>query len=60
MKLVKRVLSFDSRDWKHIWTLFKNMNKQLFWYQDYAEAYDSWMWIRIHFTYNGEWMEEDK
>ncbi|MGG5324334.1 hypothetical protein IGJ83_000730 [Enterococcus pernyi] len=57
MKVIKGIFSFDSRDWKHLWFLFKNMHKQLFWYQDYGEACDSWMWIRIHLTYEGKWKE---
>ena len=55
MKIVKRVLSFDHRDWKHVWFLFKNMNIQLL-KGDFAEAYDAWMWIRVHLIYEGKWM----
>lgn len=57
MTIIKRIFAFDSRDWKHLWFLFKNMNKQLL-KGDYAEAYDAWMWIRVHLTYEGKWKED--
>ncbi|EPH89725.1 hypothetical protein D922_03393 [Enterococcus faecalis 06-MB-DW-09] len=57
MKVIKRIFTFDSRDWKHLRFLFKNMIKQLF-KGDYAEAYDAWMWIRIHLTYEGKWKDD--
>lgn len=59
MRLIKRVMGFKSKDYKHLWFLFKNMHKQMF-LGDYAEAYDAWMWIRVHFAYDGRWVEEDK
>lgn len=49
--MIKRVIGFRGHDWKHIWTLFKNMHVQMF-KGDFNEAYDAWMWIKIHFSYD--------
>lgn len=51
MKVIKRALHFDRRDWKHVWWLFKNMWVNLA-KGDLTEAYDAWMWIVVHFSYD--------
>jgi hypothetical protein len=53
MKLIKRVLSFEKHDWKHVWFLFKNMVTQ-FIKGDLHESKDAFMWIKIHFTYDSQ------
>lgn len=55
--MIKRAIGFKIHDWKHLWWLFKNMNSQLF-KGNYLEAYDSWMWIKIHFCYDSKKKQE--
>lgn len=48
---MKRVLTFNKQDWKHIGFLTKNMFIQFF-KGDLAESYEAWMWIKVHFSYD--------
>lgn len=49
--MIKRILKFDKDDWDHVWWLFKNMCRSI-WNYDFGEAYESWLWIKIHFQYD--------
>lgn len=42
MKVIKRALNFDYKDWKHVGWLFGDMIKQTF-KGEFHEAYDAWM-----------------
>lgn len=49
--MLTRIIKFKSHDWKHIFVLLKNMNRQLF-KGDLFEAHEAWMWIKIHFSHD--------
>lgn len=51
--MIKRILNFDSKDWNHVWCLFKNMVVQ-FCKGDLLEAKDAWYFIRFHFEYDSK------
>lgn len=51
--MIKRILKFKKHDWQHIWGLVKDMHKQAF-IGEFAEAYEAWMWIKVHFRYDSE------
>lgn len=51
--MLKRILSFDKQDWKHIAFLFKNMIKQFF-KGDIQESKEAFIWIKTHLSYDSE------
>lgn len=53
--MIKRILKFKTHDWKHIYTLSKTMISNLI-KLDFLEAYDSFMWIKVHLTYDSNRM----
>lgn len=52
--MLNRILKFDTRDWKHMRFLFLNMLNQLFIKFDYHEAKESYIWMKIHISYDSK------
>lgn len=59
INISRRIMGFKSHDWKHLWFLFKNMHIQLF-KGDLLEAYDAWMWIRVHLSYDSTYVPNEE
>jgi len=56
--MIKRIFSFNKKDWKHIWWLFINMNKQAF-KTNFSESYEAWLFIKLHFKYDSKLIKEE-
>lgn len=56
--MIKRIFSFNKKDWKHIWWLFINMIKQALKF-NFSESYEAWLFIKLHFTYDSKLVEGD-
>ncbi|MCP1459499.1 hypothetical protein J3D57_001469 [Bacillus amyloliquefaciens] len=48
--MIKRIMSFKSDDWRHIFFLLKSAAKNFF-KGDFHEANDALYWIRIHLSF---------
>lgn len=55
--MVKRIINFDKQDWKHMRFLFKNMLIQFFVKFDWHETKESYIWMKIHLTYDSTKVE---
>jgi hypothetical protein len=49
--LIKRILNFDKKDWKHILWLLKNSVIQLF-KGNLSESKEALYWVKIHICYD--------
>jgi hypothetical protein len=53
MKIIKRIIQFDNKDWKHISWLISMMFKG-WWNGDWKQIVESWFWLRIHLEYDSK------
>lgn len=54
--MIKRILSFDKRDWEHVSWLFGNMIKN-FWLCRFEDSYEAWFFIKLHFGHDHKRMK---
>lgn len=51
--MLKRIINFDKRDWKHVWWLFTKILNG--WYNgNLNQIVDAYYWIRIHLEYDSK------
>lgn len=50
-RMIKRIIRFDSQDWKHCAWLFKIMIKR-FWLCEFEESYEAWLFLKLHLTHD--------
>ncbi len=51
LSVLKRLVNFNKKDWKHVWWLFKNMIKQFF-IGDLHESKEAYLFLKIHLSYD--------
>lgn len=56
--MIKRIMKFQKHDWIHILTLFKSGVINLI-KMDFIEAKDSFYWIKVHLSYDSEFIKNN-
>lgn len=49
--MIKRIMNFDKKDWKHVSWLFRNMIKD-FWLCNFEDSHESWLFLKLHLTHD--------
>lgn len=57
--MIRRVLSFDTQDWKHVSWLFGDMCISAL-KLDFHEAREAYIFMKLHFTHDSTRIEEEE
>lgn len=58
--MIKRMMQFDKKDWKHMRFLFKNLFIQVFIKFDWHETKDTYFFIKLHLYCDSTYVGDDK
>ncbi len=59
LHIIKNIFQFQIHDWKHVFWLFRKGMKNLF-LMNLDDAQASFFWLKMHFLYDSELIDERK